>query len=82
MVKVIALQGTMEYFGSSHRPYAIAALLVLFFFILPLPLLLLFYPLSNKVVSWLGLDDNYLVWTCMKFAITRQTHHNKWNISS
>ena len=61
VVRVVALQGTMEYFGSSHLPYAIAALLVLFFFILPLPLLLLFYPLSNKVVSWLGLDDNYLV---------------------
>ena len=61
VVKVVALQGTMEYFGSSHLPYAIAALLVLFFFILPLPLLLLFYPLSNKVVSWLGFDDSYLV---------------------
>ena len=61
VVKVVALQGTMEYFGSSHLPYAIAALLFLFFFILPLPLLLLFYPLSNKVVSWLGLDDSYLV---------------------
>ena len=61
VVRVVALQGTMEYFGRSHLPYAIAALLVLFFFILPLPLLLLFYPLSNKVVSWLGLDDNYLV---------------------
>ena len=61
VLKVVALQGTMEYFGSSHLPYAIAALLFLFFFILPLPLLLLFYPLSNKVVSWLGLDDSYLV---------------------
>ena len=61
VVKVVALQGTMEYFGSSHLPYAIAALLVLFFFILPLPLLLLFYPLTNKVVSKLELDDSYVV---------------------
>ena len=42
---VVRLQGSVESFGPDHLPYAIPALLVLIFFSLPPPLLLISYPL-------------------------------------
>ena len=46
---VVLEQGYMEYFEPAHLPYAIPALFVLVFFSLPLPLLLISYPLLWKV---------------------------------
>ena len=42
-------QGTVDYFGLDHLPYAIPALLVLIFLSLPPPLLLISYPLLWKI---------------------------------
>ena len=46
---VSAVQGTVDYFGPDHLPYAIPALLVLIFLSLPPPLLLISYPLLWKI---------------------------------
>ena len=46
---VVELQGNMEYCGAEHLPYAIPAVLVLLFFTLPPPLLLISYPLLWRV---------------------------------
>ena len=45
----VRLQGTVEYFGPHHLPYAIPAVLVLLFLTLPPPLLLISYPLLWKI---------------------------------
>ena len=46
---VVYLQGNMDYFGDSHLLYAIPAVIVLLFFSIPPPLLLISYPLLWKV---------------------------------
>ncbi|CAI8031095.1 hypothetical protein GBAR_LOCUS17626 [Geodia barretti] len=46
---VVFIQGSVDYFGPQHLPYAIPALLVLIFLSLPPPLLLISYPLLWKV---------------------------------
>ena len=46
---VVYLQGNMDYFGVSHLPYAIPAVIVLLFFSIPPPLLLISYPLLWKI---------------------------------
>lgn len=46
---VVRFQGSVEYFGPEHLPYAIPAVLVLIFLSLPPPLLLLSYPLCWKI---------------------------------
>lgn len=55
---VVFLQGNITYFSVQHLPYAIPALLCLLLFVAPLPLLLLAYPLCNKIVVFLKMDEN------------------------
>ena len=56
--KRVWLNGNILYFSKSHLPYAIPAL----FFLLTVgtipPLLLLTYPLSNKVLSFFGIEES------------------------
>ena len=58
---VVTLQGNLKYFGEDHLPYAVLAMLVIFVFTLPLPLIFLAYPLSNRVLSSLNIADSLLV---------------------
>ena len=46
---VVSLQGSLEYFGAGHLPYAIPAVFVLLLLSLPPPLLLISYPLLWKI---------------------------------
>ncbi len=62
--RVVSLQGDMEYFVGEHLPYAIVAILFVIFFIVPLPLVLLFYPMANKFISKFNLDNFFVI----KFA--------------
>ena len=59
--RVVSMQGDMEYFSTQHLPYAVTAIFVLVLFTIPLPLILLLYPLSNKVISKLGLSETCVV---------------------
>ena len=67
---VLAAQGTVDYFGSDHLPYAIPALLVLIFLSLPPPLLLISYPLLWKVKAKLrrntGNENDTTIWPIRK----------------
>ena len=60
-VRVVSLQGDMEFFSTQHLPYAVTAIFVLVLFTIPLPFILLLYPLSNKVISQLGQDETCVV---------------------
>ena len=60
-VRVVSLQGDMEFFSTQHLPYAVMAVFVLVLFTISLPFILLLYPLSNKVISKLGLDETLVV---------------------
>ena len=64
--KVVSLQGELDYFSPQHLPYAVPAILVLVLFTIPLPLILLLYPLSNKVIAKLGLGETRVVGTISK----------------
>lgn len=58
---VVFLQGNIVYFSKEHLPYAIPALLCILTFVTIIPPLLMFYPLCNKVISFLKLEDSRLV---------------------
>lgn len=55
---VVFLQGNINYFSREHLPYALPALFCIISFVLVVPLLLMMYPLVNKVISFLGLEEN------------------------
>ena len=58
---VVYYNGEIEWMGSRHLPYAISAILIgVFMLILP-PIFLLLYPLHNKLLSFLKIDDNWVV---------------------
>ena len=57
----VLLNGEIVYFSKQHLPYAIPALLCLLTVGLLPPALLLTYPLLNKAISLLGLEDNRFV---------------------
>ena len=61
--KRVLLNGEIVYFSKQHLPYAIPALLCLLTVGLLPPALLLTYPLLNKGISLLGLEDNRFVAT-------------------
>lgn len=61
--KRVLLNGEIVYFSKQHLPYAIPALLCLLTVGLLPPALLLTYPLLNKGISLLGLEDNRFVMT-------------------
>ena len=67
---VVRLQGSVEYFGVDHLPYAIPAVLVLVFLSLPPPLLLISYPLLWKIKAKLRrnveTDNDTTVWPIRK----------------
>ena len=55
---VVSLDGTLQYFGHGHLPYAIPAILVLIFIVL-LPLVILaMYP---RIYAWLGMPMNKMM---------------------
>ena len=56
----VLLNGELEYFGREHLRYAIPALLCLFSIGLFPPAFLLTYPLINKTVNAVGLDEHKL----------------------
>lgn len=58
---VVFLQGNIEYFRVEHLPYAIPALLCLLLFVAPLPVLLIVYPLCNRFITILNLENNRVI---------------------
>ena len=59
--KRLWFNGNIHYFSRSHLPYALPALFCLLVIgVLP-PLLLLAYPLSNKVLAFFGFEESKLV---------------------
>ena len=66
--------GEMVHFSKKHLPYALPALFFLFTVtvgILP-PILLLVYPLLNKVLDFLGLEDRQTI--VVKFFLCTISH--------
>ena len=64
--------GNMTYFGLSHLPYALPALLCLLTVgILP-PFLLIFYPLFNKVMAFFGFEESkFMHFVSQKIPISK-----------
>jgi hypothetical protein len=61
VAKRVWFDGNIIYFSKSHLPYALPALLCLLTIgILP-PLLLIAYPLLNKVLAFLGVEESKLI---------------------
>ena len=58
---VVFLQGNIGYYSKAHIPYAIPALLCIVMFVYLVPLVLIAYPLCNKVLARLGLAENRFV---------------------
>ena len=69
-LSAVRLQGSVDYFGIDHVPYAIPALLVLVFLSLPPPLLLISYPLLWKIKAKVKViattDDESTTWLIRK----------------
>ena len=59
--QVVFLQGNIEYMTKAHLPYAIPAIFCICSFIAVLPLLLITYPLCNKVILFLGIEENCII---------------------
>ena len=53
--------GEMKWMGPRHLPYAVLAILAAVFILVLPPLLLLIYPLHNKVLSFLKIDETRCV---------------------
>ena len=60
-MKVVYLQGNLEYFGSTHMMYAIGALTILIAIIAFPTVLLLFHPLILSLLGNLGLGESRLM---------------------
>ena len=60
-VTVAFLQGNMEYFSSEHLPYALPALIFITIFSTFLPILLIAYPLCNKVTAFLRIQESSFI---------------------
>ena len=56
--KRVLLDGELEYLRDKHLPYAILAYVCLLSIGLLPPVVLLFYPLVNKFILWLGLEEH------------------------
>ena len=54
-------RGNIAYFGKEHLPYAIPALICISTIVLALPMLLLYYPLCNKIISFFKLNENRFI---------------------
>ena len=55
--KRVWLNGELEYFSAQHLPYAIPALVCLVTIGLLPPILLLMYPLLNRIITYVGLEE-------------------------
>ena len=67
------LNGEILYFGREHLPYALPALFCLVTIALVPPFLLLAYPLTNKIISYLGCNNCEIVKlfsNCKVFSIS------------
>ena len=71
---VVHLQGSVDYFGNEHLPYAIPAVLVLLFLSVPPPLLLVSYPLLWRIKAKFKcagktaeIENDRTVWPIRKF---------------
>ena len=65
------LNGDVQYFSREHLAYALPALFCLLVIGVVPPLLLLVYPLSNKVLTFLHLEESTAVnFVCLKLRIT------------
>lgn len=61
---VVFLQGSVGYFSREHLPFALPALLCVLSFVAVVPLLLISYPLCNKIIAFFDLEDKPVI----KFA--------------
>ena len=69
--KRVWLNGNIVYFSKSHLPYALPALLCLLTVGTIPPLLLLAYPLSNKVLAFFQLEESKIAtFICRKLRIS------------
>ena len=68
---VVRLDGTMDYFGKKHLPYACVAFILLFTIIVLPPLLLLSYPLLPKLINELNLQDKWFFKTCIMTPLNK-----------
>ena len=57
----VFFQGNIKYFSPEHLPYAIPALLCILTFVTLIPLVLITYPLCNRVLAYLGLAENRVI---------------------
>ena len=62
--KRVWLDGNMTFLSRSHLPYAVPALLFLLTIGIFPPILLLAYPISNKALTFFGIEESKLV-TCI-----------------
>jgi len=59
-------RGNIAYFSKEHLPYAIPALICISTIVLAVPMLLTFYPMCNKIIVLLKLDENRFVMLASK----------------
>lgn len=70
--RVVFYDGTIEYFVGRHFYYVIPALFFLLTFVTVLPLLLISYPLCNKVIALLRIENSSVVKLSSKlFPVTK-----------
>ena len=70
--RVVFYDGTIDYLIGRHYYYVVPAVFFLLTFVTVLPLLLVTYPLCNKVIAVLGLENNPAVKMSSKlFPITK-----------
>lgn len=58
---VVYLQGNVGYFSREHLPFAIPALLCVLLFVVVVPLVLISYPLCNRIILYLKLEDKSVI---------------------
>ena len=69
---VVFYQGNIDYFSPKHLAYAFPALLCIMTLVAIPPFLLLVYPLCNKIISFLKLDNWKVVsWMSRKIPMVR-----------
>lgn len=82
---VVALSGEIDYFSETHLQYAIPALIFIFLFSIPPPVILFSYPLFWRLKSKCGCDqtseDEKTCWPVQKLlaiiSIFQSTYHDK-----
>ena len=62
------LHGNVTYFSREHLPYAIPAVICISTIVVGLPTLLIFYPLCNRIIAFLKLDQNAVIVIISKYV--------------